>query len=204
MSAEDDVLLGEIIELARHQTGAKTITADSRLYTDLGMTGDDAEEFLLAFATKYDVDLGGLVWLRYFDDEASDMLSPAIALGASILNPSFAARWQAAHDAEREITIGHMADAARAKLWIVPSEAFKRPPPSLSLTVIFSSFAVLITGFFFLLGLVVVYGLITGELGEQSVLTLAGFAGVCLFFPAYSAYIGWKNVKRKLESAEGA
>ena len=44
----DDTLLAEIIELAKNHTGKSSVTADTRLYADLGMTGDDANEFLLA------------------------------------------------------------------------------------------------------------------------------------------------------------
>lgn len=203
MSEADDAVLAEIIELAKRQTGAKTVTATTRLYSDLGMTGDDAQEFLTAFAVKYDVDMSSLVWLRYFDDESTmaDMLEPAMALAASILNPSFAVRWQSAHDAEREITIGHLVDIAREKVWREPHESARLPRKSLALGLIFSAFALLILGFFVLLGVVVIYAFLTGQLGEQKILALVGVAAMSIVLPVSLAFASWRQISAKLASA---
>lgn len=170
MSEAGDTILGEIIDLARDQTGAKSITANTRLYADLGMTGDDAEEFMTAFAVKYDVDMGSMVWLRHFDNESSmaDLLEPAIVIAASILSPSFAVRWQAAQDAEREITIGHLVEVALAKAWRDPSEAFRRQQKPGTLGLIFSTITTFVFSGFAMLGVVVIYAFLNGQLASKS------------------------------------
>lgn len=200
----DDTLLAEIIELAKAHTGAKAVGSDTRLYADLGMTGDDAQAFMLAFAVKYDVDLGDLIWLRYFDDESSmaDLLEPALAMTASLISPSFAARWDAAQDAEREVTIAHLADVARAKAWRHPGDAFKRPPVQSPMMLAFSAISALAMAFFVAAGGVVAFTLITGEIGQQNPLPLIGVIAMSVV-PIFFAYTSWRAVERKLASAEG-
>lgn len=199
----DDTLLAEIIELAKNHTGKSSITADTRLYADLGMTGDDANEFLLAYATKYDVDMGALIWLRHFDDESSvsDLMEPAITLAASVLSPSFAIRWHAARDAEREITIAHLADVARVKVWSDPSDAYRRTRGYSPLVIVFSAASVLLMAFFVLLGAAVAYALLTGQLGEVNIVALLGVIAVSVL-PFFFAFASWRSIERKLASAE--
>ena len=143
-----DALLAEIIDQAKRHTGAKTVTAETRLYADLGMTGDDAERFLQAFAANYDIDMSALEWQRYFENEPTmaDMLMPALVFGASVLSPTFAVRWQSAREAEREITIAHLAEVASTKVWREPDAGFRRAPKSNALTLIFSALALLTMG----------------------------------------------------------
>jgi hypothetical protein len=202
VSEADDQVLAEIIELARNQTGANTITANTRLYADLGMTGDDAQEFMTAFAVKYDVDMESFIWLRYFDDEGSDMMAPAMALIASVLSPSFAVRWQAAHDAEREITIGHLVDVASERTWRDPADTYIRKRNPIVLTLIFSAVSLLVSAFFVLGSAIVLYALLAGELGETNLLAAFGVIATGLVFP-WLAYASWLNIQRKLASAEG-
>ena len=206
MSDDADDVLAEIIESAKAFTRAKTVTADTRLCADLGMDGDDADEFLAAFSARFDVDMSAMVWQRFFEGEPSmsDMLTPALVLGASALNPSFAVRWQAARQAEREITLQHLAEVARIKVWRDPSEASARHHKLSALTLIFSSAAVLILAFFVALGVIVIYAFLNGAMGEQRVLALVGVAVMSIIFPAYLAYASWRNIQRKLASAEGA
>ena len=63
----------QIVEFTREYLGAKTasLTTSTRLLEDLGLVGDDAEEYLLAFAKKFGVDLSDLEFDRYFPDEAT-------------------------------------------------------------------------------------------------------------------------------------
>lgn len=198
----DDTLLAEIIELAKSHTDKSTITPETRLYADLGMTGDDANEFLLAYATKYDVDMGALIWLRHFDDESSvsDLMEPAITLAASVLSPSFAVRWQAARDAEREISIAHLAEVARAKVWADPGEAYTRTRGYSPLVLAFSAASVLLLAFFVLLGVAVGYAFVTGQLGETKLLPLLGVIAVSVL-PFFLAFASWCSIERKLASA---
>ncbi|MEZ5960327.1 MAG: DUF1493 family protein [Hyphomonadaceae bacterium] len=203
MSAADDAVLGEIIAAAKRATAAANIDANTRLYADLGMTGDDASNFMDEFAAKYAVDMSSFVWLRYFDDEGSDMMGPAIALAASILSPSFAVRWQAARDAQREITIAHLAEVARTTLWRHPGEALKTTRGPGVLTLVFSSISIAIAVFFGLGSVLVFYALVAGELGEQNLLVALGVIATGLVFPALG-YASWRKIRRKLASASGA
>ena len=200
--SDEDTLLAEIIELAKTHTSANDVGPDTRLYADLGMTGDDAHKFLLGFAVTYGVDMGDVVWLRYFDDEPStnDLMEPALVFAAAVLNPAFAVRWHAARDAEREITIAHLADVARAKVWLIPADAFKRTRGASPLMLIFSAVSVLLMAFFVLLGGVVAYAVLTGQLGEISAIPLLGVLAVSVL-PFFFAHSSWKSIQRKLASA---
>lgn len=199
-----DALLDEIIAHAKSHTGAKVVTADTRLHADLGMTGDDAERFLQAYAIKYDVDMGALEWQRYFENEPTmaDMLMPAMVLGASVLSPAFAVRWQSARESEREITIAHLAEVAGTKVWREPDAAFRRAPKSNALTLIFSALALLTMGFFVAIGVAVLYAFLTGALGERQVLVLVGIAATGIALPIYLVYASWRQISAKLASAE--
>lgn len=205
MSDTDDALLAEIIEQAKSHTGAKTVTSETRLHADLGMTGDDAERFLQAFAIKYDVDMGALEWQRYFENEPTmaDMLMPAMVLGASVLSPAFAVRWQTAREAEREITIAHLVEVASEKVWREPDESFRRAPKSNALTLVLSVLALLTMGLFVAIGVAVLHAFLTGALGEQRVLVLIGIAATGVALPIYLCYASWRQIQRKLASAEG-
>lgn len=198
-----DDLLSEIVAQVKSHTGAKTVTAETRLHADLGMTGDDAEEFMTAFAVRYDVDMGALVWERHFDSEPTiaDMLMPAMLFAASVLSPAFAVRWQRAREAEREITVAHLVETARAKVWRDPGVAFRRAPKSSLLTLTFSTLAVLMLAFFVVLGCVVIYAFLTGELGDKKVLALVGVAATGVLLPIYLCHASWRQIQDKLASA---
>ena len=47
------------------------IFAESRLAEDLGLDGDDAHEFMTAFAKRFGVNLDGFMFSRHFGAEAS-------------------------------------------------------------------------------------------------------------------------------------
>lgn len=55
----------------------KEINRDTKLVSDLKITGDDAEEFFLAFAKEFDVDVSEFKIGDYFGDE-EDFVSGAI------------------------------------------------------------------------------------------------------------------------------
>lgn len=67
-------LPGSIIRMIADKTGISPdqISIDSRLYQDLGMTGDDAGEFLADFAEAFQVDLGGFRFSDHFTGEPPD------------------------------------------------------------------------------------------------------------------------------------
>ena len=200
MSATADTLLAELIELAKHHGETSKVDADTRLYADLGLTGDDAGNFMTAFSVKYEVDMSAFVWLRYFDNEGSDLMGPAIALAACAISPSFAVRWHAAHDAEREITIAHLADVARAKVWRDPGQAFRRTKAPRVPTLIFSVLSVLLAAFFLLGSLAVLHAFLNGQLGDKNLLVLFGVIATGLVFPGL-AFASWRQIRRKLATA---
>lgn len=57
--------------------GKKQINRDTTLEGDLGITGDDADEFLIAFGEEFNVDVDQFPLGDYFDDER-DFVSRAI------------------------------------------------------------------------------------------------------------------------------
>lgn len=200
MTAENDLVrdIAKLVEPFAH----KSATANTRLYSDLGLTGDDADALMKAFVVKYDVDMSNFVWLRYFEDEPTlnDLMGPAMALAASVLSPSFAVRWQAARNAEREITIAHLAAVAAAKTWIEPGDDFRRRQRASALLPLFSAASVLVMAFFALLGPMVIYVFLTGGLGERNALALIGILAVSIL-PFFLAFTSWRAIRRKLASA---
>lgn len=130
MPANDPMdLLPEI--LVKKHSGSADVHPESRLFTDLGMDGDDASEFLQAFSQRFDIDWTGFHWLRYFGDEGIDVFAPVFSVVAQSLSANFRQRWKAAREAEREITVAHLARVAEAKRWIEPPDAARRQSASL-------------------------------------------------------------------------
>ena len=93
------------------------IRMTQRLLADLGIDGDDAHALLKEIAVQFDVDFESFVWLRYFGDEGWDLFAPTIT-ALRCTQPAFARRWRAAKDAEREITVSHLAEVISARKWI--------------------------------------------------------------------------------------
>lgn len=123
-------LEGEIAAMA-HARALKRVdevTPAMRLRADLGIDGDAAQDFMTAFKEKYAVNLDRLVWRRYFREEGFDPLAPALVFWLRRFDRDFAHRWNAAENAEREISIAHLARVAQAKKWSDPS-ADARPEP---------------------------------------------------------------------------
>ena len=50
------------------------ITRETRLYDDLGIYGDDAVEFLIAFGKKFNVDVSKFMAADYFRGDGMDIL----------------------------------------------------------------------------------------------------------------------------------
>ncbi|WP_395645485.1 hypothetical protein [Terricaulis sp.] len=120
-------LESEIAALA-HAAALKrvdAVTPDMRLRADLGVDGDAARDFIGAFAARYEVDLDRLVWRRFFREEGFDPLAPALAFWLRRLDRDFAYRWSRAEDAEREISIAHLARVAETKKWFDPGAEAK-------------------------------------------------------------------------------
>jgi hypothetical protein len=50
------------------------LTRDTKLYEDLGITGDDAIEFILAYSKYFQVDVVNFMAADYFEDEGRSTL----------------------------------------------------------------------------------------------------------------------------------
>lgn len=51
---------------------------DTQIEGDLGITGDDAVEFIIEFGKKFDVDISKFMADEYFEPEGCDFLSPIL------------------------------------------------------------------------------------------------------------------------------
>ena len=60
----------------------KPITKELSLDGDLKITGDDADEFLIAFGKEFNVDISKFIFSDYFGDEGDPVL-PSIIRGLS-------------------------------------------------------------------------------------------------------------------------
>jgi acyl carrier protein len=70
------------------------ITTETRLYEDLGIYGDDAVEFLIAFGKEFNVDVSKFMAADYFKDE-----------GAGVFNLGVT---------KKALTVGHLEKAIMA------------------------------------------------------------------------------------------
>lgn len=74
-----ELILEEIANLVVDKMGKyrKPLTRQTSLEKDLGMSGDDAVEFLLEFSKKFNVDIGNFKFKECFSPEG-DFILPAI------------------------------------------------------------------------------------------------------------------------------
>ncbi|MEP6756547.1 MAG: DUF1493 family protein [Chthonomonadales bacterium] len=79
------------------------IRLETRVEEDLGCTGDDADEFMLSFATRFEVDLTGMEFGRHFGPEASWPFEP--------MPPDLG---------HFPVTVGHLITVAENGKWIDP------------------------------------------------------------------------------------
>jgi hypothetical protein len=79
MTNEVSERLQMFIKKERWQYGFP-LTNDVRLYEDLGIYGDDAVEFLLAFGNEFHVDVSKFLAADYFKSEGIDFISPILKL----------------------------------------------------------------------------------------------------------------------------
>ncbi len=72
----EETFLNEIIELIEARMGRykKKITRETCIEKDLGISGDDAVEFLLDYAREFNVDITNFKIRRYFTPEGDTFL----------------------------------------------------------------------------------------------------------------------------------
>ena len=102
-----------VINMIAKMTGLPhdRISPDSRLNHDLGMTGDDAAEFLSAYSEAFGVDMSAFRFSDHFTGEPH-LFNWWLTGRASRLTP---------------ITVRDLVEAAKQKKWITPRSA---PPDS--------------------------------------------------------------------------
>lgn len=75
-------IFDKIKEFTVEQTGVKKhdITYSSSLENDLGIYGDDAVDFIIAFSKKFNVDITNFMAADYISAEGIDVLGPVVGL----------------------------------------------------------------------------------------------------------------------------
>lgn len=76
MNMYNEKNLEEIKVMINHKCGVSKdkIFINSKLEDDLGLTGDDAVEFILDFSRKFNVDISNFVISDYFSNEAFNFI----------------------------------------------------------------------------------------------------------------------------------
>ncbi len=111
MTSEADRIAAITAFLSQHQNcPAKKLAPHSRLEEDLGITGDDAAEFIEAFAKRFAVDLSGIDFHRHFGPE-----------GFNPLWLFWQPRWLR-ELGRHPVTLTHLAAVAQAGRWFEPPE----------------------------------------------------------------------------------
>lgn len=72
----------KIKEFTVKETGIKEskVTEDASLEKDLGISGDDAVDYIVAFSKKFNVDISNFMGADYISGEGIDIISPIIRL----------------------------------------------------------------------------------------------------------------------------
>jgi hypothetical protein len=70
-----DIDKHELFLFVKEQTGENEIDIDTELQDDLGIRGDDAVDFLIAYGKRYSVDVSEFMAADYFGSEGSGILS---------------------------------------------------------------------------------------------------------------------------------
>lgn len=99
------------------------ISLETRLFEDLGMDGDDGDEFLAAFGDEFNVDISPVAPLNYFNDASSltghSLMIPAVAY----ISPAFRTRVERAARGLKALSVRDLVATARAGRWITPQVA---------------------------------------------------------------------------------
>jgi hypothetical protein len=87
----------------------QTIKAEHSLEGDLGMTGDDARYFLELYKKRFEINMNGFTFYKYFYPEFY------ISFLRKFLYPGISE-----HDS-RSLTVKHLIDVAKRKQWYNPT-----------------------------------------------------------------------------------
>jgi len=81
MNSSDQDIWNELVEFIREQTSISPqfpIYRHTTLVADVGLDGDDADEFMDAYSKKFDVNAGDFQFSRYFGPEGFDLIGAVI------------------------------------------------------------------------------------------------------------------------------
>jgi hypothetical protein len=93
---------------------------ETRLEEDLGMTGDDASEFLEAFAGAFGVDSTGIEFHKHFGPECGPILFWPAGLKEQMRDLG-----------KYPVTVGHLIEVATSKRWMCPPRCGEKKWPDL-------------------------------------------------------------------------
>jgi hypothetical protein len=82
------------------------LTRESRIENDLGITGDDAEEYLQKFIDNFSVNVEGFDISKYFDDEGFDPIGISLLIRRILKKPMM-------KKSEHQLTLGDL------ELWAI-------------------------------------------------------------------------------------
>lgn len=68
------------------------ITPDLLVEDDLGISGDDAHDFIVAFSKRFSVDIGELILSKYFHSEVSLFITDKQPLSVEMLEQAIKSR----------------------------------------------------------------------------------------------------------------
>jgi Protein of unknown function (DUF1493) len=97
----DALISTALIDFIRLECGigqSEVITASTGMQRDLGVYGDDAVEFLVAYGKAFQVDVSRFMAADYFDGEGMDVLA-----------------WFKPVKKRKELTVGHLQQGIVAK-----------------------------------------------------------------------------------------
>lgn len=61
----------EIIQFLKEETYEDTITSETDIFNECGISGDDCDEFLSKYSEIYSVDMSGFLWYFHYQEEGS-------------------------------------------------------------------------------------------------------------------------------------
>lgn len=61
----------EIIDFITKEFWESKLTSDSDVFSEVGIDGDDCDEFLQKYSEKYSVNMNDFLWYFHYQDEAS-------------------------------------------------------------------------------------------------------------------------------------
>ena len=96
---------------------SETIHLDTTLLGDLGVTGDDAYDFFIAFAERFNVDMSSLDLSLHFDAEGGTVCDLMKCIAAWIRDPAATPETRSGHI---PIRVRDLIDAARCGKWSMP------------------------------------------------------------------------------------